>query len=303
MAARQMNPATPAPSNSLPRLIAWAAVVGSTLPEIIWQESGHHVSCWYTSFESLVIMAAALLAIRIPSLRRLTRFLIAVALLNLAWSCISPALAALPAVRAVTDNASWGARLFLARTFTLSGAILVSFTLIGSRITRHDLFLCWGNPAAPAAPIPFLGLRKPLRWTWLGPAFILVFAGVLAPYLYLTVHPNFSFSERIVRTFPWSVAVALLNAVSEEFQFRSVLLAHLRGVFRPAETVLLTAVFFGLGHYYGQPSGPLGVLMAGFAGWIWARSMLDTRGGIWAFLIHFVQDIVIFTFLAVGAGM
>jgi membrane protease YdiL (CAAX protease family) len=298
-----MNPAPPAPAHLWPRLIAWAAVIGSTLPEIIWQESGHQVSWWFTTIESLVILAAALLAIWIPSLRRVTRFLIAVALLNLAWGCISPALVGLSSVRAVTDNSSWGARLLLSRTFTLAGAVLVSFTLIGSGITRRDLFLCRGNPGALAQPIPFLGLRKPVPWTWLGPAFMLVFAAVLAPYLYLTVHPNFSASSRIVRTFPWSVAVAVLNAASEEFQFRSVLLAHLRGVFRPGEMILLTAVFFGLGHYYGQPSGPLGVVMAGFAGWIWARSMIETRGGVWAFLIHVVQDIVIFTFLAVGAGM
>ena len=81
------------------------------------------------------------------------------------------------------------------------------------------------------------------------------------------------------------------------------LLAHLRGVFRPAENTLLTAAFFGIGHYYGQPSGPLGVVMASFAGWIWARSMIDTRGCVWAFIIHMVQDIVIFMFLVVGAGM
>jgi len=291
-----MNPETPAPSNLLPRLIAWAAVIGTTLPEIIWQESGHQITCWFTTIESLLVLGVALLAIWIPSLRKLTRFLVAVALLNLAWSCISPALAALPSVLAVTDNASWGARLFLARTFTLSGAILVSFTLIGSGITRRDLFLCKGNPGAPAQPFG-------VSWMWLGPAFMLIFAVALSGYLYLTVHPNFSISERIIRTFPWSLAVATLNAASEEFQFRSVLLAHLRGVFRPAEMALLTAVFFGLGHYYGQPSGPLGVLMAGFAGWIWARSMIETRGGVWAFLIHLFQDIVIFAFLAVGAGM
>src|ERR1700716_723171 len=288
-----MNPATPAPSNSLSRLIAWVAVIGTTLPEIIWQESGHQIGCWFTTIESLLVLVAGLLAIWIPSLRPLTRFLVAVALLNLAWSCISPVLAELPAVRAVTDNASWGARLFLARTFTLTGAILVSLTLIGSGITRRDLFLCKGNPTAPAQPFG-------VSWMRLGPAFMLVFGLVLSGYLYLTVHPNFSVSERIIRTFPWSIAVATLNAASEEFQFRSVLLAHLRGIFCPAETVLLTAVFFGLGHYYGQPSGPLGVLVAGFAGWIWARSMIETRGGVWAFLIHFVQDIVIFTFLAVG---
>jgi membrane protease YdiL (CAAX protease family) len=291
-----MNPETPAPSNFLPRLIAWAAVIGTTLPEIIWQESGHQVSCWFTLIESLSVLGAALLVIWIPSLRSLTRFLVAVALLNLAWSCISPALAARPSVLAVTDNASWGARLFLARTFTLSGAILVSLTLIGSGITRRDLFFCKGNLAAPAEPFG-------VSWMWLGPALMLVFGVVLSGYLYLTVHPNFSVSERIIRTLPWSIAVATLNAASEEFQFRSVLLAHLRSVFRPAEMALLTAVFFGLGHYYGQPSGPLGVLMAGFAGWIWARSMIETRGGVWAFLIHFIQDIVIFAFLSVGAGM
>lgn len=297
-----MNPIPP-PVELWPRLIGWGAVLITTLPDIIWQETGHQVSFGITIVESLMVLVAALAAIWIPSLRGVTRFLIAIALLNLTWDWIAPALAGLSSVRAVTDNASWGARLFLARTFTLSGAVLVSFTLIGSGITRRDLFLCVGHPAAPAQPIPFLGLRRSVPWTRLGPAFILVFAICLAPYLYLTVHPNFSVGERIVRTFPWSIAVATLNAASEEFQFRSVLLAHLRGVFHPAETVLLTAVFFGLGHYYGQPSGPLGVLMAGLAGWIWARSMIDTRGGLWALLIHLVQDIVIFTFLAVGAGM
>jgi membrane protease YdiL (CAAX protease family) len=298
-----MNPAAPATSSPWPRVVAWVAVIGSTVPEIIWQESGRKVSFWFTTIESGCILLAALVALCVPSLRRLWRFLVAVAILNLAWDYIAPSLANLPAVRHVTDNASWGARLFLSRLSTLSGALLLCFTLIGSGITRRDLFLCKGNPAAPAQPIEFLGLRKPVPWTWLGPAFILVFALALAPYLYLTVHPNFRVSDRILRTFPWSLAVAVLNAASEEFQFRSVLLAHLREVFRPGEAVLLTAVFFGVGHYYGQPSGSLGVAMAGFAGWIWARSMIDTRGGVWAFLIHMFQDIVIFTFLAVGAGM
>ena len=298
-----MNPTSPATSNPWARIIAWTAVIGSTVPDIIWQESGHPASVWFPVIESSLILAAAAVVLRFPSLRGLTRFLIAIAILNFAWDYISPALAGLPAVHAVTDNTSWGARLFLERTFTLSGAVLVSLTLIGSGATRRDLYLCKGNPGAPAQPISFLGLRKPVPWTWLGPAVIAVFALALAPYLYLTVHPNFNFVGRIFHTLPWSLAVATLNAASEEFQFRCVPLAHLRDVFRPAENVLLTAVFFGIGHYYGQPSGPLGVVMAGFAGWIWARSMIDTRGTVWAFFIHMAQDIVIFTFLAVGAGM
>jgi membrane protease YdiL (CAAX protease family) len=285
------------------RILAWMAVVGSTLPEIIWQESGHRITFWFTATESLLITAAALAVLPFSRLRGVTRFLLAVAALNFAWDFIVPALAGISSVRTLSDNASWGARLFLGRTLTLSGAILGGLTLIGSGITRRDLFLGRGNLAAPAQPIPFLGLRKPVPWTLFGPALIVVFALVLAPFLYLTVRPNFGASGRILHFFPWILAVAALNAASEEFQFRCLLLAHLRGLFRPAETILVTAVFFGLGHYYGQPSGPIGVLMAGFAGWIWARSMIETRGATWAFVIHMAQDVVIFIFLVVGAGM
>ena len=298
-----MNPTTPTSAGPLPRVVAWGAVIGGTVPEIIWRESGHEMSLWWTAGASLVILLAAFAAIWVVPLRMIARFLVAVSILNFTWRYLSPTLIALPAVTDVTDNISWGARLFLNRTFTLSGVVLLSLTLIGSGATRRDLFLCKGNLSAPAQPIPFLGLRKRVSWAWLGPALIFVFAFVLAPYLYLTVHPNFKASGRILRTLPWSLAVAILNAASEEFQFRSVLLAHLRGAFRAGENILLTAAFFGMNHYYGQPSGPLGVLMAGAAGWIWARSMIDTRGGVWAFLIHMTQDMVIFTFLAVGAGM
>jgi membrane protease YdiL (CAAX protease family) len=298
-----MNPRSPAAPDLSRRLIAWGAVLATTVPEIIWQESGHRASVWLTAIESLVVIGAALAATRIPAWRGLTRFLFAIAFLNFAWRYLSPTLANSASVRGVTDNASWGARLLLGRLFTLSGAVLLCFTLIGSGITRRDLFLCKGNPAAPATPIRFLGMRRPVPWTWLGPAFMVIFALVLAPYIYLTVFPNFKLSERIVRTFPWILAVAIVNAASEEFQFRSVLLAHLRGMFPKGEMILLTAVFFGVGHYYGQPSGPLGAVMAGLAGWIWARSMIDTRGGVWAFLIHMTQDMVILSFLAVAAGM
>jgi membrane protease YdiL (CAAX protease family) len=298
-----MNPQRPAMADLSRRLIAWGAVLGTTVPDIIWQESGHPASVWLTATESLLVAAAALAATRIPSWRGLTRFLFAIALLRLTWSFISPAIATSAPIRAVTDNASWGARLFLARLPTVSGAVLLCFTLISSGITRRDLFLCKGNLAAPAEPIRFLGITKPVPWIWLGPAFIAVFAVALAPYIYLTVHPNFKAADRIVRVFPWILAVSVLNAASEEFQFRCVPLAHLRGMFPKAEMILLTAVFFGVGHYYGQPSGPLGAAMAGFAGWIWARSMMDTRGGLWAFVIHMAQDVIILSFLAVAAGM
>ena len=45
----------------------------------------------------------------------------------------------------------------------------------------------------------------------------------------------------------------------------------------------------------------VGVVLDWLLGWILAGSMLETRGLWWAWWIHFLQDVVIFGFLVVGA--
>jgi len=57
----------------------------------------------------------------------------------------------------------------------------------------------------------------------------------------------------------------------------------------------------GIGHYFGVPYGVVGVIMASFLGWMLGKAMLETRGFFWAWLIHFVQDVLIFTFMAAGS--
>jgi membrane protease YdiL (CAAX protease family) len=297
-----MNSGTAKVSDPLARIIAWSAVFASAFPEIIWQESGHRVSFWFSATGSLLLVGAALAVLPFSRLRGLARFLVAVAALNFAWDVLAPALGRTNFVQSLLQDASWGARLFIARIPTLSGILLLGVTLIGSGVTRRDLFLSRGNLAAPAQPIPFVGLRKPIPWTVFGPALLIVFGVALPLFLYFMVYPDFTDRGRILRCLPWILLVAALNAANEEFQFRNVLLAHLRKVVSPDEAALLTAVLFGLGHYYGQPSGPIGVAMAGIAGWLWARSMIETRGFVWAFFIHMVQDIVILSFLVVATA-
>ncbi|NUQ25067.1 MAG: hypothetical protein HUU34_14055 [Saprospiraceae bacterium] len=61
---------------------------------------------------------------------------------------------------------------------------------------------------------------------------------------------------------------------------------------------LWSAAIFGGIYYFGTPGGPLGLLMAGFLGWLLAKSLVETRGFGWAWSIHFLQDVVIlFAFL------
>jgi hypothetical protein len=45
------------------------------------------------------------------------------------------------------------------------------------------------------------------------------------------------------------------------------------------------------------PGGLPGVAMAGFLGFVLARSVVETRGVLGAWFVHFLQDIVIFTLL------
>jgi hypothetical protein len=53
--------------------------------------------------------------------------------------------------------------------------------------------------------------------------------------------------------------------------------------------------------FSGVLYGLVGVGLAWFLGWILARSMLETHGLWWVRLIHFVQDVSLFLFMAIGA--
>lgn len=59
--------------------------------------------------------------------------------------------------------------------------------------------------------------------------------------------------------------------------------------------MLLNVVFFGMAHYlYGSPAGIPGFLLTGFLAFLVGKSMLETRGLLWPWFIHFVPDVVVF---------
>ena len=283
------------------RWVAWATMlIASSLPDILCRQFSVDPPVWlpFAQIGALLIAAGALALS--PSWRGLCGFVLALAALRLGWSVIMPAFAWSDSLAAWTQQLNWGARLFVGRALTLSGAVVIGLTLIGSGLTRRDLFLRWGDPSAPAQPEPLLWLRRSIPWTRFGPILLIIFGVVLPVFLYFSMRPDFSLAGRIWHFLPWGIATAAINAANVEFQFRSVLLARLKHSLPGREIVVLTACFFGLAHYYGQPSGPIGVFMAGMAGWLWGKSMIETRGWTWALSSHIVQDIVIFVFMAMA---
>lgn len=96
---------------------------------------------------------------------------------------------------------------------------------------------------------------------------------------------------------PFSIAFALSNSFVEESITRLGVVVVLKGRLKDKTIPLISALLFGTIHYWGNPGGFLGVIVAGFLGWFLAKSILETKGIFWAWLIHFVQDIIIFSAL------
>jgi hypothetical protein len=94
----------------------------------------------------------------------------------------------------------------------------------------------------------------------------------------------------------WAIPFSMANAFSEEAIFRIGIISPLYGSALAVPIILLiSGAVFGLPHYFGTPSGVIGVLMAGFMGWLLAMSLVETQGLLIAWAIHFVQDVVIIT--------
>jgi membrane protease YdiL (CAAX protease family) len=178
--------------------------------------------------------------------------------------------------------------------------VLMALTLWGSGLGRRELFLVQGDVRAPAQATPGLGIRAGTPWTQVGAIFLLILSLVLALFLFLSLRPTLGALPTLLVTLPAILLAAAINSANEEFQFRSVFFARLIPLLGARETLWLTAVLFGLGHFYGQPSGPVGMMLAGFAGWFWGKSMLETRGFFWAWFIHLVQDVIILSFLVLA---
>lgn len=93
------------------------------------------------------------------------------------------------------------------------------------------------------------------------------------------------------------VVLALLNSVAEEILWREVFDRMISDSTASPYRYALQVVSFGLAHWSGIPSGPVGVLTSGaFSGLMYfVRSRVGLLGSI---LVHFAADLIIFWFVA-----
>ncbi len=167
---------------------------------------------------------------------------------------------------------------------------LLSFTLL----TKTSLgYLKLNSIAGNVRPVRWLGLRHGDNWSRQGWQLLGVITVITAVVIVLQI-PVKKFA---LSTLPSLIIPILLlsfsNSLAEELIYRHTLVTALDGTRWHRYAPLFSGALFGAAHYFGAPGGAPGVFMAGFLGWLLAKSMQETGGFFWAWLIHFVQDVVI----------
>ena len=274
----------------------------SNLAIILWRELALGEPLWWPWVHVIglfVIFSSTLLVTDLKPLREFLVILIAIFLLGYGggWN-----FGLIPYIRASSFWVNWTGSLpilaseLVTHLLRLTPAFIVLTILLMMGLKRTDFFLIKGEINAPVEPSRLLGMKKPEPWTRIGTIFAIIFAVFTLIFLIGSwgIPPGSGLNFLII--IPLAVLIATMNAFNEEFTLRAAPLSVLWEKIGKGQALLITTVYFGLGHFYGVPNGVLGVFLSGFLGWFLGKSLLETRGFFWAWLIHFLPDVFIFTF-------
>ena len=291
-------------SPKTPLVIAWLVVVlASLLPRVILQEVFHQaVTLEQQQMMALgVILAALLAALLWKPLSGLRPFLIFFAVWVIVQWAVYNHLDTLPVFRRWLRDPSFGVSMLAEQLLHLVIVVVViaALLLLGKR--PREFYLALGDLSAPAERVRWLGIDQGTPWSKLGIILSVCISLGTLTFLVLAGQPS---ADIVVRALPFLPAVLLaaaLNSFYEEMSYKAAFLSVLEGPVGMRQAVYMVAFYFGVAHFYGVPYGLIGVVLAGFLGWILAKSMQETRGLFWAWFIHFLQDVWIFAFMALGS--
>ncbi len=177
---------------------------------------------------------------------------------------------------------------------TLLVALLVlaiTYVCVPSNAAHYYKF---GNLHAPAQAVSWLDIKTTDTWSTIGRNFAVVISFITALFVYLNVIRGRVLNSQFLRYIPYLLLLAALNAFTEEALTRLSVVSALDGNLSRPLIYLVSALIFAIPHYYGTPGGSVGSLMAGFLGWLLAKSVAESEGLFWAWFIHFLQDVIIF---------
>ena len=206
----------------------------------------------------------------------------------------------IPALQRLFGGSVFDVRMQAEQTGKLVVSLLMIAALLVLGYKRRQFFLARGDLGTPMQPVALLGFPKPDPWYRFALQWGVYIAAALAVFQYLGLRPSGDLALKTLPLLPSILFYAALNAFNEEMTYRAPMLATLEPLAGSHQSLWMAAYFFGIAHYFGTPGGLLGGFLSIFMGWILGKAMLETRGLFWAWWIHFLSDVVIFTFLSMA---
>ena len=180
--------------------------------------------------------------------------------------------------------------------FALVVGILVTISiLILSPDSRQ--FLNKGQLSIIAEKEKWLGINGKSFWKINGLQLLLFISIATGIFMFMAVKYTNSINNFQWGFIPLILLFSLTNSLTEELIFRFGIVGGLFNHYPKLTILIISAILFGLPHYFGWPSGIVGILMSGVLGYILCKATIETKGLSIAWTIHFVQDIIIFTAL------
>jgi len=141
----------------------------------------------------------------------------------------------------------------------------------------------------------WLGINGKSTWRTNGLQLLFFISMATGIFMFLGVKHTNSFSNFKTWFIPYVLLFSFTNSFAEEMIFRFGVIGGLNRFYSKLTILLISSSMFGLPHYFGNPGGTIGVVMSGVLGYILCKATIETQGISIAWLIHFVQDIIIFT--------
>lgn len=174
---------------------------------------------------------------------------------------------------------------------------LLTMTLVIYLFPQSKQLLRIGQLFVIAEKEKWLGINGKSSWQSNGLQLLFFISLATGVFMFLGVKHTNSQDNFQWWFIPWVLLFSLTNSISEELIFRFALIGGLDQYYSKITIQLLSAVLFGLPHFYGNPGGITGVIMSGLLGYILCKATIETRGLSIAWTIHFIQDLIIFTAL------
>jgi hypothetical protein len=301
-------------SDRIMLIVAWTVMlVVSLMPKVILQEIFHQQVDYFVRFAFSLIVLLIMLALTYfwKTIRLLRQYFIVFIVLLVAEWFFYDWLGSFAGIKDWLNSPDFFQSLMSTQVLRMGVTLVMIAALLVLKKKRSAFFLVKGQLDAPVGPVRWLGVTAGTGWKQFGMILSLCISLGTLTFLVIAAIPSLASQAKngalgsilvgFLAILPFVLLFAVMNAFSEEITYKASFISVLKDVVGDRQALYIMATFFGLGHFYGVPYGIVGVVMATFLGWILGKSMLETKGSFWAWFIHFLQDVLIFSFMALGS--